>query len=150
MFNAGAWDAATVTESLGDDVGFWWGPTFSDSAYSQSTINQFANAPFVVSSAVADDAAKKDAVYRFLQFFYGKEGAAIMNDYSTFSTANYDDLDSDNDNAGFASASFAQPVSSLSSSVAEVIYDSIQSLISGSFTVDDAVADIDAAISRLE
>lgn len=161
MFNAGAWDAATVTESLGDDIGFWWGPVFNDSDSSQSTINQFANAPFVISSSVADDAAKKDAVYRFLQFFYGKEGATIMNDYSTFSTANYDDLDSDNDCAGFlevskalgngnASASFAQPVSSLPSSVAEVVYDSIQSLISGSFTVDDAIADIDAAISRLE
>ena len=161
MFNAGVWDAATVTESLGDNIGFWWGPTFSDSDYSQATVNQFANAPFVVSSAVANDPAKKEAVYRFLKYFYGKEGASIMNEYSTVSTANYADLDSTNETAGFMeiiaalgngneSASFAQPVSSLDSSVAEVIYDSVQSLITGSMSVDDAIADIDAAISRLD
>lgn len=101
MFNAGAWDAATVTESLGENTGFWWGPVFNDSDYSQVTINQFANAPFVVSSSVGDDAAKKDAVYRFLQFFYGKEGATIMSNYSTFSIANYADMESDNETVGF-------------------------------------------------
>lgn len=160
MFDAGAWDAATVTEALGEDIGFWWGPTFDDTDYSQMTVNQFANAPFVVSSAVADDAAKKEAVYRFLKFFYGQEGASIMNEYSTFSTANYTNLDSTNDNVGFMevakalgngneSASCAQPVSSLPSSVTEVIYDSVQSLITGSMSVDDAISDIDAAIARL-
>ena len=83
-----------------------------------------------------------------------------MNEYSTFSTANYTNLDSTNDNVGFMevakalgngneSASCAQPVSSLPSSVAEVIYDSVQSLITGSMSVDDAISDIDAAIARL-
>ena len=159
MFNAGAWDAATVTESLGENTGFWWGPVFNDSDYSQATINQFANAPFVVSSSVGDDAAKKDAVYRFLQFFYGKEGATIMSNYSTFSIANYADMESDNEIVGFqeiikamgngnASASAAQPVSSLPSSVSEVMYDSVQSLITGSIGVDDAISDVDAAIAR--
>ena len=132
---------------------------FNDSDYSQATINQFANAPFVVSSSVGDDAAKKDAVYRFLQFFYGKEGATIMSNYSTFSIANYADMESDNETVGFqeiikamgngnASASSAQPVSSVTSSVSEVIYDSVQSLITGSIGVDDAISDVDAAIAR--
>lgn len=159
MFNAGAWDAATVTESLGDATGFWWGPIFTDSDYSQATINQFANAPFVVNAEVENDAAKKEAVYRFLEFFYGKEGATIMSNYSTFSIANYADLESDNETVGFleimkalgngnGSASAAQPVSSVTSSVCEVIYDSIQSLITGSFGVDDAIKDVDEAIAR--
>lgn len=159
MFNAGAWDAATVTESLGENSGFWWGPIFTDSAYSQATINQFANAPFVVNSAVANDPAKLDAVYRLLEFYYGKEGATIMSNYSTFSIANYADLKSDNDTVAFVeiikalgngngSASAAQPVSSVTSSVCEVIYDSVQSLITGSISVDDAIKDVDDAIAR--
>ena len=49
---------------------------------------------------------------------------------------------------GNASASAAQPVSSLPSSVSEVMYDSVQSLITGSIGVDDAISDVDAAIAR--
>ena len=82
-----------------------------------------------------------------------------MSNYSTFSIANYADLESDNETVGFleiikamgngnSSASAAQPVSSVTSSVCEVIYDSIQSLITGSFGVDDAIKDVDEAIAR--
>ena len=42
----------------------------------------------------------------------------------------------------------SQPVSSVTSSVCEVIYDSVQSLITGSIGVDDAISDVDAAIAR--
>ena len=89
-------DGSQSSEALGENVGFWWGPTYTDSDYSQKTSNQFANCPFVVSADVAKDEAKQAAVYRFLAFYFGQEGSSILFDNSNIPIATYADLQMEN------------------------------------------------------
>lgn len=44
---------------MGDKVGFWWGPTFSDSSYEQKAAMKVPSNPICVSSKVADDMWKE-------------------------------------------------------------------------------------------
>lgn len=159
VFTSGQWDALEVGQALGEDAGFWWGMTFEDSAYSQKTINQFANAPFVVSAKVGEDEAKKEAVYRFLSFYYGPEGSAILLENSNMPAANYEGLSFENDNPAFKaisqaltngnpSPSAANPVASLSTIVNEPFYDALCSLMLNNITPQEAVEAIDAAFDE--
>ena len=130
IFTSGQWDAGEIGDALGENVGFWWGPTYTDSDYSQETSNQFANCPFVVSADVAKDEAKQAAVYRFLAFYFGKEGSSILFDNSNIPIATYADLQMENTNpafaaisealaSGYASTTASNPVASLTASVSE-------------------------------
>ena len=158
IFTSGQWDAAEIGTALGDDVGFWWGMQFSDSEYAQNINNQFGNAPFVVSASVGEDAAKKDAVYRFLAFYFGEEGSAILYENSNMPATNYEDLEFTNDNPAFAeiaaalangntSITAANPVATLSPTINEPFYDALNSLMLNNITTEEAVEIIDAAIA---
>lgn len=159
IFTSGQWDAAEIGTALGDDVGFWWGMQFSDSEYAQNINNQFGNAPFVVSASVGEDAAKKDAVYRFLAFYFGEEGSAILYENSNMPATNYEDLEFTNDNPAFAeiaaalangntSITAANPVATLSPTINEPFYDALNSLMLNNITTEEAVEIIDAAIAE--
>lgn len=159
IFTSGQWDAGEIGEALGENVGFWWGPSYTDSDYSQKTSNQFANCPFVVSADVAKDEAKQAAVYRFLAFYFGKEGSSILFDNSNIPVATYADLQMENTNpafaaisealaSGYASTTASNPVASLTASVSETFYDAMNSLMLGNITTDQAVASIDAAFAE--
>ena len=159
IFTSGQWDAGEIGEALGENVGFWWGPTYTDSDYSQKTSNQFANCPFVVSADVAKDEAKQAAVYRFLAFYFGKEGSSILFDNSNIPIATYADLQMENTNpafaaisealaSGYASTTASNPVASLTASVSETFYDAMNSLMLGNIDSAQAVASIDAAFAE--
>lgn len=159
IFTSGQWDAGEIGEALGENVGFWWGPTYTDSDYSQKTSNQFANCPFVVSADVAKDEAKQAAVYRFLAFYFGQEGSSILFDNSNIPIATYADLQMENTNlafaaisealaTGYASTTASNPVASLTASVSETFYDAMNSLMLGNITTEQAVASIDAAFAE--
>ena len=159
IFTSGQWDAGEIGDALGENVGFWWGPTYTDSDYSQETSNQFANCPFVVSADVAKDEAKQAAVYRFLAFYFGKEGSSILFDNSNIPIATYADLQMENSNpafaaisealaSGYASTTASNPVASLTASVSETFYDAMNSLMLGNIDSAQAVASIDAAFAE--
>ena len=159
IFTSGQWDAGEIGEALGENVGFWWGPTYTDSDYSQKTSNQFANCPFVVSADVAKDEAKQAAVYRFLAFYFGQEGSSILFDNSNIPIATYADLQMENTNpafaaisealaTGYASTTASNPVASLTASVSETFYDAMNSLMLGNITTEQAVASIDTAFAE--
>jgi raffinose/stachyose/melibiose transport system substrate-binding protein len=77
MMDAGSWLAGSEgVLAMGDDIGFWWGPTFADGVVNELSI-QIPSAPICVSSAVANDPAKKEAVYAFLNFYYSQMAAEI-------------------------------------------------------------------------
>ncbi|MFP3153935.1 extracellular solute-binding protein [Lachnospiraceae bacterium ZAX-1] len=79
MFNTGAWDIADFEASdITDDIGFFWGPTFSDSSYEQKVAIKAAGGVYCVSGQAAEDPQVLDAVMKFWQFYYGKEGTAII------------------------------------------------------------------------
>jgi len=159
MFTSGQWDAAEIGNALGKNVGFWWGPVYTDSDYSQKTSNQFANCPFVVSANVAKDKAKQAAVYRFLAYYFGKTGSSILFDNSNIPIATYTDMKTENSNpafaaiskvlaSGYTSTTASNPVASLTASVSETFYDAMNSLMLGNVTTKQAVASIDAAFAE--
>ncbi|RBW70786.1 ABC transporter substrate-binding protein [Bacillus taeanensis] len=79
MLDAGVWETKKIEESpIANDVGFWWGPTFSDGVGNQQLSSIVPAAPLVVSKKVEDDEAKYEAVMKFLKFYYSEEGAQIM------------------------------------------------------------------------
>ena len=79
MFNSGAWDISDFENSeIADKIGFFWGPTFSDSEFPQQIGIKASGGVYVVSSKAAEDPALLDAIMKFWQFYYGEEGTRII------------------------------------------------------------------------
>lgn len=92
MFGTGQWDCAEFDENIGEKVGFWWGPKFTDTDYNQDIAMKVPSAPIVVNAEVADDDAVKEAVYEFLKFYYGEDAAKISYEGSIFPATNYSEV----------------------------------------------------------
>ena len=61
MFNSGAWDIGDFEGSdIASKIGFFWGPTFSDSQYEQQIGIKASGGVYVVSSKAAEDPALLD------------------------------------------------------------------------------------------
>ena len=153
FFDSGAWDSAELDEKLGDKVGFWWGPTFSDSSYEQKAAMKVPSAPICVSAKVADDSAKKEAVYKFLEYYYSEDAAKISYEGSVFPATNYTGIKVEDTqhtlnevvaaiNEGWSSPA-SQPDQILSSAVQSQLYDSILGVLTGNYEPKDALAKID-------
>ena len=75
MFDSGAWDTKKFDESeWKEDIGFWWGPTFSDGIGNQELAMKAPSHPYCVSAKTK----KYQAIIKFLKFYYGPEGTAII------------------------------------------------------------------------
>lgn len=157
FFDSGAWDSAELDEKMGDTVGFWWGPTFSDSSYEQNAAMKVPSAPICVSSKAAEDDATKEAVYKFLEFYYSKDAATIFYEGSVFPATNYTGIEvADTQYAlgevvasideGWTSPA-AQPDQILTSAVQSQLYDSILGVLTGNYEPADALDKIDAQMS---
>lgn len=157
LFNSGAWDCAELDEKLGDKVGFWWGPSFEDSSYSQERSMKVPSAPICVSAKVADDAAKKEAVYKFLEFYYSEDAAKLTYSGSMFPATNYTGIEiSDtqytlnevvaNTDIGWTNPA-AQPDQILSSNIQSQLYDSILGVLLGNYTPQQALDKIDEQLN---
>lgn len=157
FFDSGAWDSAELDEKMGDTVGFWWGPTFSDSSYEQNAAMKVPSAPICVSSKAAEDDATKEAVYKFLEFYYSKDAATISYEGSVFPATNYTGIEvADTQYAlgevvasideGWTSPA-AQPDQILTSAVQSQLYDSILGVLTGNYEPADALDKIDAQMS---
>lgn len=153
ILNTGAWDCAELDEKMGDTVGFWWGPTFSDSSYNQEAAMKVPSAPIAVSAAVSDDDSVKEAVYKFLEFYYSEEAAKISYEGSVFPATNYTGIEAaDTQYAlkavmssiedGWTSPA-SQPDQILSSAVQSQLYDSIFGVILGNYQPAEALDKID-------
>lgn len=80
MFDSGAWDTKKFDESeLKEDIGFWWGPTFSDGIGNQELAMKAPSHPYCVSAKTKEEEPEKyQAIIKFLKFYYGPEGTAII------------------------------------------------------------------------
>ncbi|MDD3338296.1 MAG: extracellular solute-binding protein [Lachnospiraceae bacterium] len=153
IFNTGAWDCAELDEKLGDKVGFWWGPTFDDSTYEQKAAMKVPSAPISVSAAVAEDAAKQEGVYKFLEFYYSEDAAKISYEGSVFPATNYTGISAGETqyalgqvmasiDEGWTSPA-AQPDQILNSAVQAQLYDSMLGVLLGNYEPADALDKID-------
>ena len=80
MFDSGAWDTKKFDESeLKEDIGFWWGPTFSDGIGNQELSMKAPSHPYCVSAKTKEEEPEKyQAIIKFLKIYYGPEGTAII------------------------------------------------------------------------
>ena len=158
MFGTGQWDCAEFDKNIGDKIGFWWGPKFTDTQSSQEIVMKVPSAPIGVSAKVADDEKLKEGVYEFLKFYYGEEAAKLSYEGSIFPATSYDGAAaSDSQYAmnamiealanGWASPK-AAPDLTVSSAVQEALYDGIFGVLQGTYKPAEALDKIDAALAN--
>ena len=157
MFGTGQWDCAEFDENIGENVGFWWGPKFTDTDYNQDIAMKVPSAPIVVNAEVADDDAVKEAVFEFLKFYYGEEAAKISYEGSIFPATNYSDVAATDTQysmnamlealgAGWESPE-AAPDLTVVSAVQEALYNSMFGVMQGTYEPAEALDKIDEALS---
>lgn len=159
MLDSGSWDAQKIEGSeIGKDVGFWWGPTFNDGVGNQKLSSIVPSAPLVVSKVAYEDKDKKEAIDKFLKFYYGKEGIQIMVDNQIPPMTNTEvDVDV-NKNPVFAdiikqmsdkewTSQENQPDLVVSESIGNAMYDSIYGVIVGTYTPEQAAQVVQDRIS---
>jgi len=155
MFGTGQWDCAEFDENIGENIGFFWGPVFEDSSTAQEIAMKVPSAPLVCSAAVAEDDAKKEALYAFLDFYYGEKAAELSYAGSIFPATSYSDVAAADSqyamnamiqtlSSGWTSPA-AAPDQTLSVAVQEQLYDSIFGVIQGTYTPSEALDKMDAA-----
>lgn len=153
ILNTGAWDCAELDEKMGDKVGFWWGPTVSDSTYKQEAAMKVPSAPLCVSSKIDEDEKVKEAVYKFLEFYYSEEAAKMSYEGSVFPATNYTGIAAGETQYALAEvmksidegwvSPASQPDQILSSAVQSQLYDSIFGVLLGNYTPEEALDKID-------
>ncbi len=157
MMDSGAWDTAAFDEALGEDVGFWWGPVFADGAGSQQLSMQAPTNNIRVNKAVLNDAAKKSAVYRFLDYFYSAEADQIRIGLGTVPLANPGDtssvspafkavLESMADTAWPSVPDQADLV--VSEPVQVAMYDALYGVMVGTYAPEEALSYVEEAQAR--
>lgn len=157
MFGTGQWDCAEFDENIGENVGFWWGPKFTDTDYNQDIAMKVPSAPIVVNAEVADDDAVKEAVFEFLKFYYGEDAAKISYEGSIFPATNYSDVAATDTQysmnamlealgAGWKSPE-AAPDLTVVSAVQEALYNSMFGVMQGTYEPAEALDKIDEALS---
>lgn len=157
MFGTGQWDCTEFDENIGEKVGFWWGPKFTDTDYNQDIAMKVPSAPIVVNAEVADDDAVKEAVYEFLKFYYGEDAAKISYEGSIFPATNYSEVAATDTQysmnamlealgAGWESPE-AAPDLTVVSAVQEALYNSMFGVMQGTYEPSEALDKIDEALS---
>lgn len=158
MLDAGVWEVQKIEKSkIGKNVGFWWGPTFSDGVGNQKISSIVPAAPLLVSKNVEKDKAKKEAIYKLLKFYYGEEGTQIMVDNQIPPMTNVSVEIDENEHPVFKNvvdqmklegwkSQPNQPDLVVSESIAKAMYDSIYGVINGIYTPEEAVQAVDEII----
>ncbi len=157
MFGTGQWDCAEFDENIGENIGFWWGPKFTDSSYEQDIAMKVPSAPIVVNAEVADNDAMKEAVYEFLKFYYGEEAAEISYEGSIFPATNYSDVSATESQysmnamlealgTGWTTPQSA-PDLTVTSAVQEALYNSMFGVMQGTYEPSEALDKMDEALS---
>ncbi len=149
MFNSGAWDISDFENSeIADKIGFFWGPTFTDSQYPQEIGIKASGGVYVVSAKAAQDPALLDAIMKFWQFYYGEEGTRIIAE-ETFALpcSQYNGEVNEEEHPVLATmisalnddwAAVTEPFNSLSTSVAYGYFDASFGVMTGVYTPEEA------------
>ncbi len=159
MFNTGAWDIGDFEASdIAQNIGFFWGPTFSDSSYPQEIGIKASGGVYVVSAKAAEDEKVLDAVMKFWQFYYGEEGTKIIaEDTASLPCSKYDGEIDASEHPVLASmiaalnddwTAVTEPFNSLSTNVAYGYFDATFGVMTGVYTPEQAaqyVEDLHAA-----
>lgn len=149
MINSGAWDIGDFEGSdIASKIGFFWGPTFSDSQYEQQIGIKASGGVYVVSSKAAEDPALLDAIMQFWQFYYGEEGTRIIaEDTAALPCSTYNGQIDESQHPVLSTMIAAlnddwkavtEPFNSLSSNVAYGYFDATFGVMTGVYTPEQA------------
>lgn len=158
MFGTGQWDCAEFDKNIGEKIGFWWGPTFTDSDYDQEVAMKVPSAPIVVNAEVAEDEEVQEAIFEFLKFYYSKEAAELSYEGSIFPATNYEGMSAtdtqyamnamlDTLASGWDSPSTA-PDLTVTSAVQEALYNSLFGVMQETYTPEEALDLMDEALEN--
>ena len=158
MFGTGQWDCAEFDKNIGEKIGFWWGPTFTDSDYDQEVAMKVPSAPIVVNAEVAEDEEVQEAVFEFLKFYYSKEAAELSYEGSIFPATNYEGMSAtdtqyamnamlDTLASGWDSPSTV-PDLTVTSAVQEALYNSLFGVMQETYTPEEALDLMDEALEN--
>lgn len=158
MFGTGQWDCAEFDENIGDKIGFWWGPKFTDTKAEQNVAMKVPSAPIGVSATVADNEELKKGVYEFLKFYYGEEAAKLSYEGSIFPATSYEGVSASESQyamnemlksleSGWVSPA-AAPDLTVPSAVQEALYDGIFGVLQGTYKPGEALDKMDAAVAN--
>ncbi len=160
MVDAGAWETARMQSSpIANSVGFWWGPTFANGVGNQRVSMMVPTAPLVVSAAIKNDAAKYQAVAKFIDFYTSKQAAQIMIDNGLPPIIKGVRVVASHKNPVFASvlaqmnapgwtSAVNQPDLVVSTQIGSAMYDSIYGVMDGIYTPVQALNKVDAAFQQ--
>lgn len=158
MFGSGQWDCAEFDKSLGDKIGFWWGPKFTDSKYDQDVNMRVPSAPIAVSAAVGNDEKAQEATFAFLNFYYSKEAAKISYENSMFPATSYEGLAPASDKYAMSAMTAAlgngykspavAPDLSVPSALQSELYDALFGVMQKTYTPAQALEKLDQAVEN--
>ena len=151
MLDSGVWAAGQIQKSpVGNDVGMWAGPTFTDGVGNQKIFMAAPSAPFVVSAKVKKDPALYDAIKQFIGFYYSPAGQQILVNNAQAPVTKYKPQGKAAKQPVFASvlkmmqtpgwtAPQAQPDLVVSAATANAMYDSMYGVMEGVLSPSDAL-----------
>lgn len=154
FLDSGAWAAGALqTSSVGNDVGFWAGPSFSDGVGPQQLVMNAPSAPFVVSSAVGKNAKKLDAITKFIQLYYSDAGQQILVDNAQTPVTTYKPSGAAMQKSVYSSiisalqapgwtSPTAQPDLVVSATAANAMYESIYGVMEGVISPSAALSTV--------
>jgi raffinose/stachyose/melibiose transport system substrate-binding protein len=154
MLDSGVWAAGQIQQSsIGNQVGMWAGPTFSDGVGNQKLFMDAPSAPFVVSAKVKKNAALYNAVKAFIGFYYTVAGQKILVNNAQAPVTNYQPTGKAAKQPVFASvlkmvhtpgwtAPQAQPDLLVSAATANAMYDSLYGVMEGVLSPQAAVQSV--------
>lgn len=160
FLDSGTWDVQKIEASdIGENVGFWWGPTFADGVGDQMLSSVVPSAPIVVNANVEENEAKNQAVQRFLAFYYGTEGNQVMVDNQIPAMTDLEVEVDASEHPVFASvmeqvlspdyvSQPAQPDLVVSEAIGNAMYDSIYGVMNGTYDPAAAAAIVQDAIEN--
>jgi raffinose/stachyose/melibiose transport system substrate-binding protein len=160
MLDSGVWQASQIqSSSIGKDVGFWWGPTFSNGVGDQHVKMDVPSAPFVVSAAVKDNVRLYDAVKKFIGFYYSDAGQKILVQNAQIPVTKYPVAVDGASSPVFAAivqqlnapgwtSPLAQPDLVVSADTANAMYDSIYGVMEGVYSPSQALQVVQQSINK--
>jgi ABC-type sugar transport system, periplasmic component len=159
MLDAGAWETSKLEKSaVAKDVGFWFGPTFSDGVGEQNIGIKAPGGPYCVSAESAKDPDKMKAIMDFWQFFYGPEGTKIVaEDNMILPTSKYNGTIDKEKTPVFATMLEAmnnsvigvkEPFAQLPTATGQALFDSIYGVINKTYTPEQAAKYVEDTLAR--
>ncbi len=160
MLDSGVWQAGQIQSGpIGNDVGFWAGPTFPNGVGNQHLAMNAPSAPLVFSAKDKDNPELYAAIKDFIGFYYSPAGQQILVNNAQTPVTTYKPHGNAVKQPVFASvlaeinqpgwtSPQAQPDLVVSSTTANAMYNSIYGIMEGVYSPTAALKSVQATLTK--